>query len=114
MVKQQAILVRVRADSLRLLIDNAFLSAPVIEVQRVDHLVPRTRTQGALRGMGFGAITAVIVDAVVVACAAKKGTENAALSGVALVVFATPTIVVGGMLIGGSNPGARWTTIYRR
>ena len=49
MVKQQAILERVRADSLRLLLDGAFLSVPVIEVQRVDRLVPRSRLRGALR-----------------------------------------------------------------
>ena len=114
MVKQQAILERVRADSLRLLLDGAFVSVPVIEVQRVDRLVPRSRLRGALRGMGFGAMTAVIFDAVIAAIVVKENSENATFTGGVIAVFATPTIVAGGTLIGALNPGVRWATVYRR
>ena len=64
--------------------------------------------------MGFGAMTAVIFDAVVVAIAVKENSENATFTAGVLGVFATPTIVVGGTLIGALNPGVRWATVYRR
>jgi len=116
--KQQALVVLVAADSLRLAVDYKDWTTPAAisyrDLRRLQLRGEPSRARGALRGFGFGLLTAIAFDA---ALAAYAGTQNdgdtdmmAALIG----VVGTPIIVIGGIAIGAGHPTSSWTTIYQR
>ena len=114
MTRRLALVERVAGDSLQFRVDGAVVAVPIGDVHRMDQLVPRSRARGALRGFAIGTATAVIFDAILVGVASRLQGPESDLGPALVGLFATPTIILGGTLIGAASPGERWTTVYRR
>jgi hypothetical protein len=114
MTKRLALVERGGGDSLQFRVDGAVVAVPIGDVRRMDQLVPRSRGRGALRGFAIGVVTAAIFDAILVGIGSQDHGPEAGLGAAIVGLFATPTIIVGGTLIGAASPGERWTTVYRR
>jgi hypothetical protein len=112
--RRLALVERAAGDSLQFRVDGAVVAVPIGDVHRMDQLVPRSRARGALRGFAIGTVTAVIVDAILVGVASRLHGPESDLGPAIVGLFATPTIIVGGTLIGAASPGERWATVYRR
>ena len=84
------------------------------DLRRVDLQIPRSRGSGALRGFGYGLLTALVVDVALVGYAGTQNTGDTDLTAGVIGVIGTPIIIAGGTIIGAMNPGNRWTLVYQR
>ena len=118
MSKQTAVLVAAERDSFRIALDSAApLRAAAMryeDLRRVDLQIPRSRGSGALRGFGYGLLTALVVDVALVGYAGTQNTGDTDLTAGVIGVIGTPIIIAGGTIIGAMNPGNRWTVVYQR
>lgn len=117
MSKRTAVVVTAARDSFRIALDYPGYTTPVAvpysALERVDWLVPRSRSDGALRGFGIGLLSAVVVDGALAAVGASQDGDTQMM--LALVgVVSTPVLIVGGTIVGAVNPGERWSVVYRR
>jgi hypothetical protein len=87
---------------------------PYSALQRVDVGEPRSSAEGAARGFDIGLLAALAVDAVLAGAAATQKNNDGAVVPVVIGLVATPVIILGGTVIGASNPGHRWSVAYQR
>lgn len=116
--KQQASVVVAAPDSLRLALDYKDWTTPAAisysDLRRLELRDRSSRKRGALRGFGFGLLTAIAFDGALVAYAGTKNDGDTDMVAALIGVAATPIIVIGGTAIGAGRARNSWTVIYQR
>jgi len=116
--RQQASVVVAAQDSLRVAVDRNDGTTPAVisynDLRRLELRGAPSRGRGALRGFGFGLLTAIAFDAALVAYAGTKNDGDTDMTAGFIGAVATPILVIGGTVIGAGHPMNSWTLIYQR